>query len=123
MNAFVGTFVVGDNVNTLRLEVTDSDGVPWGTAVSTGWTVELEVRKAGVSTLVSTLTGSWEDATEAAALFTVGTVAALAPAAGVESQDYEGILVLTKLTSEARLGVGNNTDGVTPFQFKVRSWP
>lgn len=123
MLPFVGTFVVDDDVNVMRLEVTDSDGSPWGTAVSTGWTVELEVRKAGVQTLLTTLTGSWEDATEAAALFTIGTVAALEPAAGLESQDYEALLKLTKVTNVARLGAGNNTDGVVPFCFKVRAWP
>lgn len=128
MDPYIGTFAKDDNVHTARIAVFTDAGVPWGTATAsggmgTGWTAELEVHKAGVAAVLATLSGSWETASEFAALFTIGTVAALEPAAGLESQDYEALLKLTKVTNVARLGAGNNTDGVVPFQFKVRAWP
>jgi len=123
MNPFIGTFVVGDNVSQARIAITDGAGVPWGTAVATGYLVEMEVRKPGSQTVVTTLTGSWEDGTEGAGLFTIGDVALLEPDTGVETQDYEGIVVLTKGGAVAKLGAGDSSAGVTPFQFKVRAWP
>lgn len=118
---FIGTWVVGDNVSQARLKVTDNDGTGWGTAVALGYDVSLEVRKAGQSTLLTTISGTWEDANEEAALFTIGDVSLLEPAAGLDSQEYEALLLLEKLSAVQRLGVGN--DPTRPFRFKVRQWP
>lgn len=123
MNTFLGAWVVGDSVNRMRLSVTDESGVPWGTAAGTGYTPTLEVRRAGGSALVTTITGSWEDATEAKALFIIGSNASLEPAAGVVEVEYDGILVLTKAASVAKFGAGNSANGLLPFQFKVCAWP
>lgn len=123
MNTFLGSFVVGDTTNRPRLTVTDDTGVPWGTAVGTGWTPTLEVRKAGDDALVTTLTGTWTDGTESACTFNVGGAAALAPAAGVASVEYDAILILTKLAQIAKFGAGDGRAGLLPFQFKVFAWP
>ena len=115
---YVGTWYAGDNVHLLRLEVRDDSRVAWGTAVGLGYVPTLEVRKAGSTTLFTTLTGAWQDATNAAVLVAPGSVTILAPTSGYS--DYDFILVLTKGSSVARLAA----DGASqPFTFRVQVYP
>lgn len=123
MDAYLGTFAVDDNVHTARIAVFTDAGVPWGTATAsggmgTGWTAELEVHKAGVAAVLVTVSGSWETASEFAALFTLGTVGLLAPTAPATSADFEAFIKLTKLSSVFIAGPEN--DVRTPFRFTVR---
>ena len=126
MAKYVGTWVydstasTGDSVKLLRLDIRDSAGVGWGTAVGIGWTPTLEVRNAGDATLVATVTGAWEDATQAAALFSLGTVSALVPAASAAPIDYEGLLVMT---NGAAVSMNAADDESEPFAFRVSRWP
>lgn len=117
MDPFIGTFAVDDNVNTMKLTPRTDAGASWGTAMGTGWTAELLVYKAGVSTLYTTLTGSWETAAELACLFTIGTVTLLAPTGGKTSQDYEALLRLTKVSSEFTGGPAG--DARSKYKFTV----
>ena len=117
---FVGVFYDADNVRNMRLAITDKNGVAWGTAVATGYAVAIQCRIPGAAALTATVTGSWEDSTDGAALFTVGNVSALQPAAGLDSQDYDFLVYLTKSSNVARIGYGP-TD--LPFRFRVAKWP
>lgn len=118
MDSYVGTFAVGDNVNVARFAPRTDDGTPWGTGMGTGWTAELEVHRAGVDAVLVTLTGSWETASELAALFTIGTVSQLAPVSPSVIENYEAFLKLTKLTSTYISGPAG--DARIPFRFTVR---
>ena len=126
MSKFVGTWVysaaasAGDTVKTLRLDVRDRSGVGWGTAVGLGWTPTLEVRLAGDDALVSTITGTWEDGTQSAALFQIGSVSALVPASGAGPLDYEALLIMT-LGSD--IAVSAADDESEKFAFRVERWP
>lgn len=126
MSKFVGTWVYnsaassGESVKTLRLDVRDKSGVGWGTAVGLGWTPTLEVRLAGDDALVATITGTWEDGTETAALFQIGTVSALAPAAAAGPLDYEALMVMTL---GANVSTAAADDESEPFAFRVERWP
>lgn len=118
IESFVGTFAKGDNVNVMKLTPRTDAGAGWGTAMGTGWTVELLVYKAGVSARYTTLSGSWETAAELACLFTIGTVTLLAPTGGAISQDYEALLRLTKGPSSEYTG-GPAGDARTKYRFTV----
>lgn len=118
MDPYLGTFAKDDNTHTARLAPFTDAGEPWGTGMGTGWTAELEVHRAGVAAVLTTLSGSWETADELACLFTIGTVSALAPAAPDTSADFEAFLKLTKLTSVYI--AGPDGDVRTPFRFTVR---
>lgn len=115
----------GDTTKILRLPVLDQDGVAWGTAVSTGWTPTLECRLPDDTGLTATLTGTWEDTNEAAALFTVGAESSLVPAPTTPATpnvaaEYECVLVLTKSGVTARIGADEDC---TPFRIRVQAWP
>ena len=118
----LGTWVYGssgaDAVRVLRLKVRDADGVGWGTAVGTCYTPYLEVRKAGLSTVFLTITGSWADSTEADALFSIGGATTLSPTSG--TQDYECYLVLSK---PGVMGYFGADDDAGLFTFRARRWP
>jgi len=127
MSVFVGTWVYDttnnapDEVKTLAFNVKDPlTGDVWGTAVSTGWTPTLQVKRLGGTAIVATVTGSWEDATEARALFTLGAATVLVPAAGAAPIDYEALLVLTKAGVSAVIGADGNAE---PYAFRVSRWP
>lgn len=128
MGKYVGTWLSGspgDAVKLLRLSVRDTAGVGWGTAVSLGWVPTLEVRKAGDTTLFATLTGTWEDADEDAALFAIGAASSLAPVATVPATpnqyiDYESIIVMTKSGQVGRVA---SNDQAASFDFRVQAWP
>lgn len=126
MSKYVGTWVydttasVGDSVKALRLDVRDASGVGWGTAVGLGWTPTLEVRVAGDDAIVATITGTWEDGTESAALFQIGTVAALVPAVGALPIQYEALMVMT---FSPYVAVSAADDESEPFAFTVKRWP
>lgn len=110
---------LGDSVRQLRLAISDDNGVAWGTAVGLGWTPTLQVRAIGDPTLLLTITGSWEDASEAAATFAIGLATTLVPAAGVVAQ-YEAQLVMTNpgFTSIVPTGID-----AQPITFNVQRWP
>ena len=126
MSKYLGTWLYntnGDNTKTAQLKVYDDAGVPWGTAVGAGYTPYLEVRKAGDTSLLVTITGSWSDTPNETALFTIGTNATLIAqfTAGVTSVDYEAILYLFDGGSNrARLGADGNAE---PFTFTMTKWP
>ena len=119
MDSYLGTFAVDDNIHTAKLSPRTDTGAQWGTGMGTGWTAELEVHKAGVDTVLTTLSGTWETADEFSALFIIGTVALLAPTAPDVSSDYDAFLKLTKLTSVYI--AGPDGDARTPFRFTVRN--
>jgi len=114
------TASAGESVKRLRLDVRNADGVGWGTAVGMGWTPTLEVRKVGDGALFATITGTWEDATESAALFAIGLEASLVPAVGADPIDYDAILVMT-FGSNVSLNAAD--EGAEPFRFRVQRWP
>jgi hypothetical protein len=124
MARFVGTWTYDttnsepESVKVMRLDVRDSAGLGWGSAVSLGWTPYLQVKKAGAAALVATITGAWEDATETAALFDIGA-AGLQPAADAGPIDYEGMLVLAKSGHESI----QPDDLSEPYTFRVQRWP
>jgi hypothetical protein len=127
MAKFVGTWNFDttnnapDSVKTLAFDVKDPlTGDVWGTAVSTGWTPTLHVRAPGGSTLLATVTGAWEDATEARALFTLGAASTLVPAVGAAPIDYEALLVLTKSGVSAMIAADGEAE---PYAFRVKRWP
>jgi hypothetical protein len=127
MSKYVGTWVydsthsTGDTVKTLRLDVRDSSGVAFGTAVGLGWTPKLEIRKAGDTTLLLTLTGSWEDVLVCdAALFSIGAANTLVPAAGLAPIDYEALLVMDNAGQYSMNAADDNSE---PFAFRVARWP
>lgn len=122
----VGTWIydttndAGDATKLLELVVTDDAGVAWGTSVGPGYTPTLLVRLANDTTLVTTLTGTWKETPNKTALFSIGTSAALVPAAGVQKVAYEAVLRLTKTTVNGL--VASNSAGL-PFLFYVERWP
>lgn len=126
MAKFAGTWLSGtpgDTCKVLRLDVRDQDGVAWGTSVGTGWTPTLEVRQVDGTSIAATLTGSWEDSSDAAALFTVGASSALVPASTGDPNvfaDYDAILVLSKAGVVARIAADFNSE---PFRIRVQAWP
>lgn len=122
---YVGTWYPGDNVRLLRFDVRDDSRSPWGTAVGSGYTPTLEVRKAGTTAVFAILSGAWEDSTDTAVLFSPGAETLLVPAQTSPAtqglyQDYDAILVLTRGLAVARLG----SDGVaSPFRIRIQVWP
>lgn len=118
----LGTWVYGDTgpdaVRVLRLKVRDADGVGWGTATGLCYTPYLEVRKAGYSTVLLSVTGTWSDSLEQDALFALGQTSALAPSSG--TQDYECYLVISK---PGVMGYFGADDDAGLFTFRARRWP
>lgn len=121
MSVYAGTWVQKDGAKYLRLAVTNENGQAWGTAMGTSpaWAVYLEVRKPGATALFATITGSWEDATEAAALFNIGAAGVFDPTTEA-SLTWEAILLLSRGGVEARRGADNDRQ---PFSFTVMRWP
>lgn len=119
MAHFVGSWIQGDDGKYLRLSIRTQSNVGWGVEVGTGWTCKLEVRKPGATSLFATLTGSWEDATEVAALFGIGASGVLDPTTE-DSLDWEAVLLLEKGGQEVRVGAD---DDRYPFGFTVTRWP
>ena len=122
---YVGTFYSGDNVRVLRFDVRNDAGLPWGTAVGTGYFATLEVRRVNSPTVVAVLCGDWENSTCAAVLFAPGAIGILFPTATSPATadlyvDYEATLVLSKGGNLARLGADGTTD---PFTFRIKAWP
>ena len=141
MSKYVGTWVYdttagkGDTVKSLRLDIRDNSGVPFGTSVGLGWTPTLQVRLAGGTALVDTITGDWEDATNAAALFAIGDEVSagvhtfVAPTTSLKPTlatdppiDYEAMLVMKDagLTHRAIMGVDDQAEWLA---FTVKRWP
>ena len=120
MDPYLGTFAVGDTLHAAKIGIRTDTGEPWGTFAGTGWTVEMEVRKAGAPDIVATVTGSWATIAEEHALFVFGAEALLAPTASATSADFEGLVVLTKLADVTK--IGPDGDARTPFKFTVREW-
>lgn len=124
MAKFVGTWVydsaasLGDSVKTLRMAIEDDNGLPWGTAVSTGWTPTLQAKKVGETSVFATLTGSWEDSTQGAALFAIGAETTLVPASG--AQTYESQLIMTY---PGNIAVNAADDQAETYLFTVQRWP
>jgi hypothetical protein len=116
----VGTWVQGDAGKVLRLHVTDDTGIGWGTAVGTGYTPSLEVRKVGRDTLYATVTGAWSDATEVDADFGLGQTAAFYPPASQRQMDWEFYLILSKPGVTMRMGANALEE---PFSFTIKRWP
>lgn len=120
MDPFLGTFAKDDSLHAAKIGIYSDTGVPWGTFAGTGWTVELEVHKAGTTTVVATLTGAWATVAEEHALFVPGNVALLAPTAPATSADFDALVKLTKLADTAY--IGPEGDARVPFRFTVRDW-
>lgn len=126
MSRYAGTWLAGtpgDTVKVLRLDVRDQDGVIWGTSVGLGWTPTLELRLVDGTALATTLTGTWEDASDGAALFSIGASSSLVPASTGDPNvfaDYDAILVLTKAGAVARVASDFNGE---PFRVRVQAWP
>jgi hypothetical protein len=124
MGVYVGTWVYdsaagqGDTVKALRLDWRDRQDRPWGTAVGLGWTPTLQVRLRDDVNVYANVTGSWEDATESAMLFMLGTASALVPASG--STNYEALLVMTYAGGRSLLASDDESD---TFDFQIRRWP
>lgn len=119
---YLGTWVYGssgdDALRILRLKVRNESGVGWGSAVGTCYTPYLEVRKAGLTTVLLTVTGAWADSLEQDALFALGGATALAPTSG--TQDYECYLVISK---PGVMGYFGADDDAGLFTFRARRWP
>lgn len=115
MDPYLGTFAKDDNTHVARIAPRTDAGAQWGTGMGTGWTAELLVYKAGTTTLLLTITGSWETADEFAALFSLGDQSALWPT-GI-SADYDALLRLTKLTNV--FVSGPNGDARNPYHFTI----
>jgi hypothetical protein len=109
MNTYVGKFYKGDNKRALRLEITDEDGIGWGTSVSQGYIPTLEIREPGSTILTVTLTGTWEGTEEKAVLFILGNVPVLYPLTDNSSRSWEALLVLKNVYT-AKFGSGSSGD-------------
>ena len=123
MTKYVGTWTFGateEDLRVLRLRVVNAAGEVWGTAMGTGWSPALQIRKVNQTALAETLAGSWTDATEEYAVFAIGQDATLAPSGDARSVDYEAVLVLTK--SGASTYVYADADS-SPFGFRTQVWP
>jgi len=122
--AHLGTWVynsnasLGDSVKAASVAIRNRAGVPWGTAVGSGWTATMQVRKAGDATLVGTVTASSFDGTDA--VFALGLESALVPAAGQPGIDYEGLIFMTKPGLTGAVAADDNAE---PYTFRVERWP
>lgn len=124
MSKFVGTWLVSgsatDPVTNLALDVTDDAGVAWPAAVASGYTVAIEIHKAGEADVFSTLAGDWEDVGDLLnprTLYPIASSAALLPSTIGDAIEYECWIVLTKVSNIVRLGA--DTAG-TPWGFTVK---
>ena len=108
----------GEAVKTLRVEIKDDNNVPWGTAVGSGWTPLLECRKSGTSSVFATVSGTWEDSTEGAALFYIGSATALVPTG--QAQTYDAMVKMYAGGLVAFNAADNQSE---PFSFTVQRWP
>ena len=113
------SLAAGETVKHLTIEVFDNDGVPWGTAVGTGWTPKLLIWEPGSTALVATISGSWTDTPNMTADFGSMAVSPLVPGAG--SKAYDAMLVMVKIGTG--LGFNPTDDESTPFSFIVNRVP
>lgn len=120
MAIYAGTWIQADEGKYLRLDVRSASNEPWGTVMGTGWTCKLEVRAPGATALTATLTGSWEDATETAALFAITATSTFDPAAGEDRKTWEAILRLESGGTVVRMGADDDRQ---PFSLTVLRWP
>jgi hypothetical protein len=126
----------GDTTKLSRLDIRDEQGRPWGTAVGLGWSPTLEVRRAGDAAIVATVAGAWEDATDAAALFSIGDETTITFEAGTttlvpvvaappvpnSALRYEGQIVMIDAGGTHR-GVPGADGQAEWFEFTVQRWP
>jgi hypothetical protein len=115
---YVGTWFVGDNVRVLRLVVRDANGTGWGTAVGKGYTPYLYVTYANDDTILIQATGTWEDTTETAALFSPGMFSSIAPTSG--RQDFDCLLYMVSANKKAVVAAD---DAAEPFRFRLQRHP
>ncbi len=123
MSKYIGTWLSGsvtDGVKAARMAVYGPAGGVWGTEMGTGWTPTLEVRLDGDDELLLTITGDWEDATEAKARFMIGEATSLAPVSPARYVDYEAIMVLERSGVQAPLTADDQAE---VFKFRVQAWP
>ena len=120
---FVGTWVYSDvsgidYVRVLRLVVRDKAGLGWGSAVGLGYTPTLEIKHAGGSTVLVTMTGVWEDSTETACLFQLGELCLLVPERGYA--DYDFVLTMGRTGMSGKLMADDQAE---PFRFRMQRYP
>jgi hypothetical protein len=118
---YVGTWTfgaTGDWAKVLSLKVRDEHNVGWGSAVATGYTPYLEIRKADGTSLFATVSGVWADSTEKDAYFAFGQASCLAPVSG--SQDYAAYLVLKKPGASVYLSADDES---SVFLIRAKRWP
>ena len=140
MAKYVGTWVYdtlsskGDTIKTLRVRITNNEGIGFGTSTGLGWIPTLEVRKAGGTAVVDTITGGWEDVAQSVALFSIGdevtfgvhtfvaTTTSLVPDPGDPPIVYDAMIVMKDagLTQRTILGSDGQAEWLT---FTVKRWP
>ena len=124
MSESIGTFLVSgsavDTVSNLEILALTNEGLPWQSAVGTGYTVSVEIHKAGDDSVFATMAGDWEnvgDVLNPNALFPIISSSSLIPSTIGDEVAYEAILVLTKTPIVVRKGA--DAAG-TPFGFSVK---
>ena len=125
MDQNIGTWKVkigiADNVHAYRAGLTDQQGRPWGTFMGLGYTPYLEIRLRDDTTLIATMSGTWEDAgVQSAALFLLASDPTLFPTSPSSSIDYDAIILMDNGSNPTRFGVGGSS---VPIQFRIETWP
>lgn len=124
MSFFVGAFLVSgsavDTVSNLEIEALTNEGLPWQSDVGTGYTVSVEIHKAGDADVFATMSGDWEDIGDVLnpnTLFPIPSDSSLIPSTIGDEVEYECYLLLTKTPIVVRKGADS---AGTPFGFTVK---